>query len=68
MLKFFRRRHHAHRPLVRYETDLSVADTNPDLKIRNLLDDPALRRVMGLDEATVTSLVTDRSELATAAA
>jgi hypothetical protein len=48
MLRFFRRRR-SQRPVSPGAG--SVADHNPDLRIRNLLDDPALRRVMGLDVA-----------------
>ena len=44
MLKFFRRRRHTTEP-----TLPSLADTNPELRIRNLLDDPGLRRAMGLE-------------------
>ena len=45
MLKFFRRRERTTTEPVLP----SLADTNPDLRIRNLLDDPGLRRAMGLD-------------------
>lgn len=48
MLRFFKRRPRR-RELVPYRTAVSVADTNPDLRIRNLLDDPGLRRSLGLD-------------------
>lgn len=43
MLKFFRRRERT------TAEPTSFADTNPDLRIRNLLEDPGLRRAMGLD-------------------
>ena len=37
-------------PVLASEPLRSVAETNPDLKIRNLLDDPSLRAVLGLDD------------------
>ena len=45
MLKFFRRRERT----TDEPTMLSLADTNPDLRIRDLLDDPGLRRAVGLE-------------------
>ena len=46
MLKFFRRRGER---TTDEPTVPSLADTNPDLRIRDLLDDPGLRRAMGLE-------------------
>jgi hypothetical protein len=48
MLKFFKRRPRR-RELEPYRADVSVADTNPELHIRDLRDDPRLRRALGLD-------------------
>jgi hypothetical protein len=40
----------------RHKTEPSLAESNPDLKIRSLLDDPALRQAMGLEsEAAVVA-------------
>lgn len=49
MLRFFRRRNRR----AQSTPAGSVADHNPELRIRNLLDDPALRRVMGLDDTSI---------------
>lgn len=47
MLKFRRRRR-----AVDETPNVSSLLDRPDLQIRNLLDDPRLRRAMGLDEPT----------------
>ncbi len=46
MLKFFRRK----------AAPADVLPARADLRIRNLLDDPALRRAMGLDGAEAPSM------------
>ncbi len=48
MLKFFKRRARR-RELKLWHADVSVAATNPELRIRDLRDDPRLRRALGLD-------------------
>lgn len=55
MLKFPKRRSRSRRrrhrrALQPYRAELSVVDTNPDLRIRDLRDDPRMRRALGLDE------------------
>lgn len=55
MLKFFKRRTDR-RELEPYHAASSVADDNPELHIRDLRDNPRLRRAMGLDEYPSVSL------------
>ncbi len=55
MLKFFKRRSRR-RELVPYRAAVSVADSNPDLRIRDLRDDPRLRRALGLDHEPAARL------------
>lgn len=56
MLKFFKRRSDR-RALEPCPADVSVADMNPELRIRDLRDDPRLRRALGLDRESATRLL-----------
>ena len=61
-LNSLRRRNHS-RALTPYETTDSVALRNPDLAIRNLLDDPRLQRALGLQPAVVAATPVEPWEL-----